>query len=142
MRNEEEVAEARAAHVDHHSSTSSVPAPATVDAEATEGTTHAEGGAECENGHNGEDADGKNCVLEQTGKSIVDTVGAAEHCEVGAWLFEVDTSLSQYAVTFAEDGFDSMAAVSTMTDSDLKNLGVKTGHRRVILAAIEEERPQ
>lgn len=48
----------------------------------------------------------------------------------------ISTSMERYAHDFVEEGFDTKAALSTVTDEDLKELGVKAGHRRVLLAAL------
>ena len=45
--------------------------------------------------------------------------------------------MSEYAQRFAENGIGA-AALSHLTDQDLKDIGVLLGHRRIILAAISE----
>merc|ERR1712187_92830 len=37
---------------------------------------------------------------------------------------------------FMQDGFDSMARVNEITSDDLLTMGLKTGHRRIILQAL------
>ena len=51
------------------------------------------------------------------------------------WLQTI--GMSQYGECFAENGID-MAALRHLTDQDLKDIGVLLGHRRKILAAIEQ----
>ena len=50
----------------------------------------------------------------------------------------VSTGMERYLDTFIDEGFDTRAALDTVTDEDLKALGVKAGHRRVLLAALDE----
>jgi class 3 adenylate cyclase len=46
-------------------------------------------------------------------------------------------ALSEYAQRFAENGI-SFAALRHLADQDLKDIGVLLGHRRIMLAAIQE----
>ncbi len=55
--------------------------------------------------------------------------------EVREWLEHL--GLDQYADAFEENDVDFRALVH-LTDSDLKELGLSLGHRRVVLAAIEK----
>jgi class 3 adenylate cyclase len=45
--------------------------------------------------------------------------------------------MSEYVQRFAENGI-SVAALRHLTDQDLKDMGVLLGHRRIMLAAIQE----
>ena len=45
--------------------------------------------------------------------------------------------MSEYAQRFAENGI-GFAALRHLTDQDLKDIGVLLGHRRIMLAAIQE----
>src|SRR5262249_3500572 len=51
------------------------------------------------------------------------------------WLKKL--GMSEYAERFAENGI-SFAALRHLTDQDLKDIGVLLGHRRIMLAAIQE----
>jgi class 3 adenylate cyclase len=55
--------------------------------------------------------------------------------DLAHWLEKL--GLSEYAQRFAENGI-SIAALRHLTDQDLKDIGVLLGHRRILLAAIEE----
>ena len=59
--------------------------------------------------------------------------------EVSDWLSGVSEEyLTDYQRVFFEEGFDTLDAVKTLRKEDLIEMGVKKGHRRVLLAAIEE----
>ena len=47
-----------------------------------------------------------------------------------------ETGMERYAGVFVEEGYDTEAALKLATDDDLAELGVKAGHRRVLMAAI------
>jgi class 3 adenylate cyclase len=55
--------------------------------------------------------------------------------EVADWLGKL--GMSEYAQRFAENGITG-AALRHLTDQDLKEIGVLLGHRRIMLAAIQE----
>jgi predicted ATPase len=55
--------------------------------------------------------------------------------QVAEWLEKL--GMSEYAQRFAENGI-SGAALRYLTDQDLKDMGVLLGHRRIMLAAIQE----
>jgi class 3 adenylate cyclase len=55
--------------------------------------------------------------------------------QIADWLEKL--GMSEYAQRFAENGI-SLAALRHLTDQDLKDVGVLLGHRRIILAAIQE----
>src|SRR5262245_19925939 len=55
--------------------------------------------------------------------------------QIADWLKRLD--LSEYAERFAENGID-ISVLPTLTDQDLKEMGVLLGHRRKMLAAIGE----
>jgi class 3 adenylate cyclase len=55
--------------------------------------------------------------------------------EIGDWLEKL--GMPEYAGRFAENGI-SVAALRHLTDQDLKDMGVLLGHRRIMLAAIQE----
>jgi class 3 adenylate cyclase len=55
--------------------------------------------------------------------------------DLAHWLEKL--GLSGYTQRFAENGI-SVAALPHMTDQDLKDIGVLLGHRRIMLAAIQQ----
>src|SRR5215813_4153345 len=55
--------------------------------------------------------------------------------QIADWLEKL--GMSEYAQRFAENGI-SRAALRHLTDQDLKDIGVLLGHRRIMLAAIQE----
>src|SRR6476646_500852 len=59
--------------------------------------------------------------------------------QIADWLEKL--GMSEYAQRFAENGI-GVAALRHLTDQDLKDIGVLLGHRRVMLAAIGEPKPQ
>lgn len=60
---------------------------------------------------------------------------------VSAWLNTLtpDSDMGQeYSNKFEEEGFDSIDALKTITDDDLIEMGVKKGHRRLIVDGVEQ----
>jgi class 3 adenylate cyclase len=55
--------------------------------------------------------------------------------QIANWLQTL--GMSEYAQRFAENGI-GFAALRHLTDQDLKDIGVLLGHRRIMLAAIQE----
>jgi class 3 adenylate cyclase len=55
--------------------------------------------------------------------------------QIADWLEQL--GMSEYAQRFAENGI-VFAALRHLTDQDLKDIGVLLGHRRIMLAAIQE----
>src|SRR5689334_1314978 len=55
--------------------------------------------------------------------------------DLAQWLEKL--GMSEYAQRFAENGI-SVAALRHLTEQDVKDVGVLLGHRRIILAAIQE----
>jgi hypothetical protein len=55
--------------------------------------------------------------------------------EIGEWLKAL--GMFEYTERFAENGID-VSVLRHLTDQDLKDIGVLLGHRRKLLAAIEE----
>jgi class 3 adenylate cyclase len=55
--------------------------------------------------------------------------------QIADWLNKL--GMSEYAQRFAENGI-GFAALRHLTDQDLKDIGVLLGHRRIMLAAIQE----
>src|SRR5215468_255553 len=55
--------------------------------------------------------------------------------QIADWLEKL--GMSEYAQGFAENGI-GFAALRHLTDQDLKDIGVLLGHRRIMLAAIQE----
>src|SRR5262249_10990859 len=55
--------------------------------------------------------------------------------QIADWLKKL--GMSEYAQCFAENGI-GFAALCHLTDQDLKDIGVLLGHRRIMLAAIQE----
>ena len=62
--------------------------------------------------------------------------GYAAVQQIADWLEKL--GMSEYAQRFAENGID-IAALPYLTDQDLKDIGVLLGHRRKMLAAIDDE---
>ena len=58
---------------------------------------------------------------------------------VEKWLINLcpDSKLDQYAETFTNEGFDSIKAITMIEKDDLKDMGVKKGHMKLILGGIE-----
>jgi class 3 adenylate cyclase len=56
--------------------------------------------------------------------------------EIADWLETI--GMSEYAPRFAENGIN-IAALRYLTDQDLKDIDVLLGHRRIILAAVDDE---
>ena len=54
----------------------------------------------------------------------------------------LDVDLRAYETALAEDGFDCMVSVMTLNEDDLDSLGVKKGHRRILLAAIAHRKEE
>lgn len=52
--------------------------------------------------------------------------------ELGGWLASL--GLSAYEGTLISQGFDSLEAMSTVTESDLETMGFKKGHLRLLMA--------
>ena len=58
---------------------------------------------------------------------------------VDSWLYELRPDYVElYSKAFNEEGFDSMDAIKTLTAADLEKMHIKTGHQRVILAAVDK----
>src|SRR5262245_55091536 len=55
--------------------------------------------------------------------------------QIADWLQKL--GMSEYTQRFAENGI-GFAALRHLTDQDLKDIGVLLGHRRIMLAAIQE----
>ena len=55
--------------------------------------------------------------------------------QIADWLEKL--GMSEYAQRFAENGI-GFTALRHLTDQDLKDIGVLLGHRRIMLAAIQE----
>ena len=55
--------------------------------------------------------------------------------QIAEWLDEL--GLSEHTERFVENKID-VAALSLLTDEDLKEIGIPLGHRRKILAAINQ----
>ena len=56
--------------------------------------------------------------------------------EITGWLRALPQDLSMYAAALKSDGFDSIASLATAEKEDLEELGIKKGHRRIIVAAL------
>ena len=59
-----------------------------------------------------------------------------EDDEITAFLRQLPDDMSVYAAALKSDGFDSIATLRTATREDLEELGIKKGHRRIILGAV------
>src|SRR5215468_17756 len=55
--------------------------------------------------------------------------------QIADWLEKL--GMSEYVRRFAENGI-GFAALRHLTDQDLKDIGVLLGHRRILLAAIQQ----
>ena len=53
-------------------------------------------------------------------------------------IFLKSAGLVSYAQQLVEDGYDSLAALQVVTDEDLIGLGMKRGHRRLLLRLLNE----
>merc|ERR1712181_91708 len=75
------------------------------------------------------------------GIATASIVGAAEGGtdEVRQFLNEVDAGfVEEYYALFMDQGFDSMEVIRTLSDEDLKEIGIsKMGHRRKILMGFQ-----
>ena len=56
------------------------------------------------------------------------------------WLHML--KLEEYADNFSSDGFDTLRGIATVNESDLIDMSVKKGHRRVVLSGIEDLKQQ
>ncbi len=75
-------------------------------------------------------------TLQAEAAAAAQTTKLSETCpELEALL--ASTKMERYLDTFVEEGFDTRAALNTVTDEDLTELGVKAGHRRVLLEALK-----
>ena len=67
-----------------------------------------------------------------------DEIESKQENEVQLWLRNT-VSREEYCKLFHENGFETMDEVLTITETDLKELGItKMGHRRQILNAIKK----
>lgn len=62
--------------------------------------------------------------------------------EVVEWLSGLDGDMNKYASVLQEDGFDSLKAIRTLSKQDLKDLGLRKGHLRILKEGIKELRLQ
>ena len=60
-----------------------------------------------------------------------------ERSQVESWLRD-ELSMPQYIDGFIDNGYDRFDAVYGMGESDLKSIGVKAGHIKVIVKAIQD----
>ena len=67
---------------------------------------------------------------------------AMENDEVGVWLREINIKyFDEYYHCFVDNGFDTERVIKTMTDDDLRDIGVnKMGHRRILMEEIDRLR--
>mmetsp|Transcript_15885 Transcript_15885/g.25927 ORF Transcript_15885/g.25927 Transcript_15885/m.25927 type:complete len:258 (+) Transcript_15885:135-908(+) len=77
---------------------------------------------------------------EKNKKNIVENTPEDEEVdeEVLDFLQGLGDDMSRYYKQFMEDGFDSVSAIATLEEEDLKAMQVKKGHIRVLLKGIEE----
>lgn len=59
---------------------------------------------------------------------------------VHSWLKSL--KMEEYIENFEKDGFDTLRGVATINEDDLIDMGVKKGHRRVVLSHIDDLRNQ
>lgn len=78
----------------------------------------------------GEPEDGD--TINDIGKSH-GAADASASDDVKSWLLQRGPDYVEYYSKFASEGFSDFASVALMTDEHLKELGVKMGHRLVIL---------
>lgn len=62
--------------------------------------------------------------------------------EVTKFLHSVHAELVFYAAVLKSDGFDSVDAIDTLKEQDLEKLGMKTGHRRILMNYLEKRKPK
>eukprot|EP00457_Paulinella_chromatophora_P002434 gb/GEZN01002439.1/.p1 GENE.gb/GEZN01002439.1/~~gb/GEZN01002439.1/.p1 ORF type:complete len:643 (+),score=105.44 gb/GEZN01002439.1/:74-2002(+) len=55
---------------------------------------------------------------------------------VSRWL--IANNLGQYAETFQQEGFEELLELSQITEEDLEAMGVKRGHKRRLMALIQQ----
>ncbi len=60
--------------------------------------------------------------------------------EVVIFLRTIHVELVSYSAVLKADGFDSIDAIDTLKETDLEKLGVKTGHRRILINYLEKRR--
>eukprot|EP00457_Paulinella_chromatophora_P002346 gb/GEZN01002350.1/.p1 GENE.gb/GEZN01002350.1/~~gb/GEZN01002350.1/.p1 ORF type:complete len:716 (+),score=98.32 gb/GEZN01002350.1/:96-2243(+) len=58
---------------------------------------------------------------------------------VTRWL--ISNNLGQYAETFQQEGFEELLELSQITEEDLEAMGVKRGHKRRLMALIQQGLP-
>ncbi len=64
-------------------------------------------------------------------------IESASSSVVGRFLSRVGPgTLLRYRTALEEEGFDTLEALQTLTEDDLEDLGVRPGHRRVLLPAL------
>ena len=73
------------------------------------------------------------------GGDVTVTVDGSTGFELDKWLISMDNKYSVYLELFTKNGFDKKDVIKTMTDDDLKSIGIdKLGHRRKILMKIQD----
>ena len=55
------------------------------------------------------------------------------------WL-KVELSFPEYVANFVDNGYDRFDAIAAMDKADLKEIGIKAGHIKIIRGAIEEHK--
>ena len=71
----------------------------------------------------------------QLGVSDYRSAGCTSMHQIADWLEKL--GMSEYAQRFTENDIDT-SVLPHLTDQDLKELGISLGHRRKMLAAIDE----
>jgi len=70
-------------------------------------------------------------------EAIIDSENVSDE-ELLSWLKNVREDFAvKYAKLFKEEGFDSKATIETITEDDLKQMDIKTGHLRLLLKHIQ-----
>ena len=71
--------------------------------------------------------------------AAAEKAAAEGKCEVTAFLAScgLGSGTDAYVDALVEEGFDSVKALRALTEADLKELGVKMGHRRLILSFLD-----
>lgn len=74
------------------------------------------------------------------GQQAQPTPAAEAEDEVTKFLRSIHAELVSYSAVLKADGFDSIDAIDTLKETDLEKLGVKTGHRRILINYLEKKR--
>merc|ERR1712048_212410 len=86
----------------------------------------------------GNNDDDEKVAMEET-DTVGDTYDNDEKALVSKWMTE-DVKLPQYIDVFFENGLEDIEVILTLTNDDLKDIGVKIlGHRKKIMLHIKKK---